>query len=434
MPRAPVSELLDRANALGDRTLARRRKVEMIAPVIALRHSATRMIERLVHRQSTGAASSTAAAHIVGLGAVIGAKLVATRRTHPMLLDQARTITAVSVSVASKIAARGRARDTVSQSRIALHAVQRQIVGHAVAERTVREVQVRDTVMTSAALTCTVVDNQITADLSVLPDADRLAFLSLDVAVQRQMLLDRHKADEQHRQADETRRRDAERAHEAQVAVRGAQVADACRIVRETVKRPYRRAGRALHPDWSGLTPSERDIIAGIGVADLGLQAALIGRAVADARLDTEARRRENVPPPATVRNITQQNVSAASSTDGSAVADYRAPAISAEPPKLVTPPIVTGAARSEDGVAQHAAVPCDGEIDFAETRKREARAKLLATAATLREAHMSGWNAVRPTVMDSGQRPSPARGTASGEMLRRPAWHGVIDPNYHLR
>lgn len=291
--RALVSDLHARARALGSRGSARQYRHQVVAPGAALVGTTRQMIERLtkIERRSHAATSSTmaAAARVVAHCRSVCAKLAFTRQAQPSASARAQTITAFSAIFNRKITALDQARDTNARGRVALATVERQIIAHGEAERKVRIAQIRAAVMTNPALVCTLVDNQISADLAALAEEDQRAFLSLDAKLQSQLLLDRYEADKQALARDGARKRveaaAIQREHD-QAAQRSAAIADACRILRESKARPYRRDGKTIYADWTMLTPSERDIVTAVGVGDTRVQIALRDRVIADARAD----------------------------------------------------------------------------------------------------------------------------------------------------
>ncbi len=148
--------------------------------------------------------------------------------------------------------------------------------------------------------------NRLILDLSAMPMAARhiiesLPHDDLGHALRERHRLDQQRAAEQRKAADTAAKQaDAERAAEA---ARRALVEEACRILRDAEPHPYRRSGKRIEPDWSVLSPRERDTVTAVGIGDDDLRRALIERARDDDRadrtaamLDTIERERRPVP------------------------------------------------------------------------------------------------------------------------------------------
>ncbi|MDQ1229689.1 MobA/MobL family protein [Sphingomonas sp. SORGH_AS_0879] len=148
--------------------------------------------------------------------------------------------------------------------------------------------------------------NRLILDLSAMPMAARQMIQSLphdDLgrALRERHRLDQQRAAKQRKAADAAAKRvEAERAAEA---ARRTLVEEACRILRDTGPRPYRRNGKRIEPDWSVLPPRERDTVMAVGIGDDDLRRALLERIRHDDRadrttamLDTIERERRLVP------------------------------------------------------------------------------------------------------------------------------------------
>lgn len=305
--RPPVANLQARAIVLGSRAVGQQRRRQAVRPVAVLVSTSATVIERItnVHRRSNAVAMSGQAARVAGLGASTSAKLMAVRSGPLNPLEQARTVIAVSAGIEGIIAMRDRELDTASRGRVVLAKTERQINDHREAERNTRIAQVRTAVMTNPTLICTVIENRMRVDLGALADADRVAFLSLDADVQRQLIMDRHKADELRRLADEARRYDADRAP----AVQSASLPAAQDVAASGIIKPL--PGAEMQPLENGMglslgravdrmarrpldVPKEAGAFAD-GAVDRGLrdlEALGVARAEAEARRDLVRRNR----------------------------------------------------------------------------------------------------------------------------------------------
>lgn len=134
--------------------------------------------------------------------------------------------------------------------------------------------------------------NRLVLDLSSVPTAGRqviegLTRDDLGHALRERHRLDQQREAEQRKAADVAAKRDeAERA--AEVA-RRTLVEEACRILRDTEPRPYRRSGKWIEPDWPALPERERSTVIAVGIGDNDLRRALIERARHDERVDRTA-------------------------------------------------------------------------------------------------------------------------------------------------
>lgn len=116
-------------------------------------------------------------------------------------------------------------------------------------------------------------------ELSIVRAADRAV---LEAAVRERVARDQERAKDEARQAAEKAEAEARAA-----AVRAALVADACRILRETKQRPYRRLQDGqVTPDWSDLAAADRAILDAVGAAEEQVRAALAERATSDQLAD----------------------------------------------------------------------------------------------------------------------------------------------------
>lgn len=147
----------------------------------------------------------------------------------------------------------------------------------------------RQLILTARMPPYRIAQNRLILDLSAMSDRERGVVESLSRDDLGRALRERYRQDlkyqEERRQARdaEAKRKEAERAAQA---ARHTLVEEACRILRQSESRPYRRIENRLQPDWSVLSHQERTTVMEVGIKDQALKAALIERAKQDDHQD----------------------------------------------------------------------------------------------------------------------------------------------------
>lgn len=167
-------------------------------------------------------------------------------------------------------------------------ATQNRIDADRAADLDARRKSVRDAIMSADGLNCTIADGQIRYRLRALNDDDRNAFLSLDQAIQRDLLLERYAAD-QRAEKEALERKAAQKAAQAAASEKALQVAEACRIILQARAKPYRRDSQMIQPDWNNLSAKERTLVKAVGISNPELKDALIRRVKADKKIEEAA-------------------------------------------------------------------------------------------------------------------------------------------------
>lgn len=230
----------------------RLRAVPQVQPLLAQRASeqAWQIIQRIVSRQTLSPPSSVKSIDNVGATA----RELAARR---LALDERRRALVL-----------GRER---------LEHIQQEIAAREASAAEDRKRRARAHLLGAAARPYRIESGRVTMDLSALAPAEASLVRTLDrdalVAILRERIRrdqDQDAADARARAVTEAQRVDEERRR---------QVEEACRILRDAPKRPFRLDGKRITPDLSCLNEADRERVAAVGFSEPALQQVLIDRA-----------------------------------------------------------------------------------------------------------------------------------------------------------
>jgi hypothetical protein len=129
-------------------------------------------------------------------------------------------------------------------------------------------------------------NGRATLDLSAMAKDDASLVLTLDRETMVSTLRERIRRDRELDAADARARARAVEDQHAAEDRRRRQIEEACRILREAPKRPYRCDGNVIRPDLSAVNQSERDTILSAGLTDGRVEAALRARIKRDQAAD----------------------------------------------------------------------------------------------------------------------------------------------------
>lgn len=379
--RETVSRLQTQAVAFQRRIALPSHALPFVAPTLALRDRAARLIEPLtaLPGRDTKPVAIAVAEQIgeraralrTGLVSALSSPSGTTHRVPGQKIEIAcRTVSA-------RISELEQSATIASQSRSELQTVEVRLAQRRAAEVEKKLVRMRDAIC-SAPLEFAVKDGEVRVDLAALADDARLAFQSLDQDTQRELLIERYEADQKSKRDENTRKRaqEAARVREANAEQRRAtQIAQACRVIRLARSRPYRLDGKTICPDWTALAADERECLDAVSIAEPLVQEAFKDRIAADAGLDRAPVLRQSPQHGTTELSLDLINTSIPEPVDG-----WR-----------------SDARRS---------VPDD---DAAGPNRSVNRGKILIAAASLREDLMASWNTIRPVIapIPSAEMPS---------------------------
>ncbi len=147
----------------------------------------------------------------------------------------------------------------------------------------VRNERARALVMNAPVAPYRMHGNRILLDLSAMAHVDSALVRSVDRESLTSVLRERHRADQERAEAAAKAKAAAQLADEIRrAAERDCQIANACRILRQSSQRPYRWDKSTILPDLEMLPPADRALIDDIGFTEPRLIDALHKRAVDD--------------------------------------------------------------------------------------------------------------------------------------------------------
>lgn len=309
-------------------------------------------------------------------------------------------VTNMRVGVARAVEARGRIEGrmvpaaAVEAYRNTVAIVDKRLAEHRAGSDAVLATAMRATIMGSAAVRCMIENDRLSVDISALSIDERRAFDGLDRDAQRTLLMERYKADKRRVADEDARRRDAEAAVQRErdhAAQRSVAVAEACRIMRESRSRPYRRDGTTIYTDWTTLTPLELEVVTVVGSADPQLQAALRVRAAADAHADAIALARSaSTPKPIKATSPVELAGSYVAAPQVKRAAAATHPQFAIESAPKPTPTATVGS---------------ENAARVAKSKPRVTRADILVAASLQRDTLRAGWQHIR--ALDDGSQPA---------------------------
>ncbi|QKS00134.1 MobA/MobL family protein [Sphingomonas sp. CL5.1] len=311
--------------------VARRGRVTVM-PAILVRQVATALRTRIAgYTPRRGVDAALAATHVIGghAATIAGRLRVARKPPHPtpsrMLARQAMRLqaritafsppsipaTAKAVALPPLLATMQRLsdqRERADRLRADTAAWAQRITAHQQAVRDNAEVAARALFLTAEKPPYQIDGTRVVLDLTTF-DADAVAlFRSLDADARTALLKERFERD---RAEAKTARERAEALARDKTAAqaRRALIADACQLVMQTDKRPYRIIDRKIVMDWSGLGDADRATLDAVGGRDPDLRRAMLARAQRDYAADVAARDGTAAPPGATATVQTPQPV-----------------------------------------------------------------------------------------------------------------------------
>ena len=397
-----VGQLPSQAAAFQRRIALSSLSSPVLAPTHALRNRAARLIERLtaLPGRDTKRVAIAVAQQIGERARALRARLVAAPSAQS---GTTHCVTGQKVEIACRtVSARiielEQSATIASQSRSELQTVEVRLAQRRAAEAGEKLVRMRAAIG-SAPLKFMVKGGEVQVDLAPLVDDARLAFQSLDQDTQRELLIERYKADQKSKRDENTRKRAQEAASVREADAeqrRAAQIAEACRVIRLAESRPYRLDGKTIRPDWTALAANERECLNAVSIAEPLVQEALKDRVAADAGLDRAPVLRQSPQHGTTELSRGRINTSISEPVDG-----WRSDARGSVP---------------GDDAAGH-----NRSID---------RGKILIAAASLREDLMASWNTIRPVIaaIPSAKMPDQASATTKVQQFgeQRPHRKGL--------
>jgi len=301
------------------KTASARHRID-VASVISVRRGAAAMAARIAGlKPSRGIGMAVAAARAIATGAVAAREALRTARARPdvtLSASIASRVTALRVrrnafrspailATADRVPVRTPAlalarlsgqRGQASRLRADADIWAQRVAAHQQAAHEETRVAARALIMAAEKPPYRMEGAALQLDLSAFAAQEVTLFRSLDADGRTAILQERYARDQEEEKA--RRAREAARTREEEAAqARRALVAEACRLVMQARKRPYRIVDRTIVMDWSDLDVSGRATLEAVGGQDPDLRQALRARMQRDHAEDVAARDRAAVPP-----------------------------------------------------------------------------------------------------------------------------------------